>query len=146
MQLKGSKRTQQHHGMDVLGPVTVCTIRNPLDLAVTWYEMYMHKGAARKHPEPLGVFLARFEADPYIRKGRIFYHLPTDVVIRQEHLAEDLKRFLEGLGLPMVKLRPTGATKGKRPWEEYYRKDPEAEGVLRGRFPLDFEVWESMLS
>lgn len=155
-----------HHKTGVPGPVTACTIRNPLDVMTSWYAMYSRQpnkgrqkatsqdGKPASHlsmsvkPQPLSEFAASFAVQAFVgpgSTGRMFYHLPTDVVLRWEHLEGDLRRFLHELGLPPVKLPHLERTAGKQYWRAYYVDDPHAETVLRERFPLDFEAWDQAM-
>ena len=155
-----------HHQVGVPGPVTACTIRNPLDIMASWYAMYSRTPQRRKlnktpdgkpishlsmsvRPQPLVEFAATFAVQafvgPDLEHPRMFYHLPTDEVIRYEYLQGDLDQFLMGLGLPTVEIGCSEATSGKKPWRTYYEAEPKAEWVVRGRFPLDFEEWEQRM-
>jgi hypothetical protein len=154
--LPGVKKLH-HHLQGVPGPVTACTIRNPLDLVASWFAMYTRTPKPRKGVNVLTTkikgtwtyprFCDEFDINTFVGEGdgyerRMFYHLPTDEVIVYERLEEDLEEFLAKLDIPMVTLERTPPTAGKLPYEKYYEANPEAEGILRKRFPKDFDDWE----
>ena len=140
MTLPHTKRLE-HHSEGVAGPVTACVIRNPLDMMASWFALYTREASAKKS---LSQWCRTLAVQAFVGSGppRMFYHLPTDHVLIYDYLEVDLNLFLLTLGLPAVELELTDPTTDKRPWREYFDEDPDAEGILRARFPLDFAEWE----
>lgn len=105
-------------------------VRNPYDFLVSCFER-------RGRGQPFSAFVAGYNEDPYIRDGRLYYHVDDcHTVIRYENLEAELGDVMRGLGLPPLELGRYNATPGKKPWETYY--DPTSFRLVNDRFSAEF--------
>jgi len=126
--------------------VTVTTIRNPYDLLTSWWcvrptadWMDMH-GRIHKQPWPtFDLFICKFDT-PYFRfRDPMFYHLPTDRVLRFEYLQDDFDKLCVEFDLPIKQILPHNVTPNKQPWVTYYQECPAAIQAAQDRFGDEIE-------
>lgn len=123
-------------------------VRNPYDLAVTWY--LREKGRSRM--KYIGKMLgrrpmlkdfietwAKEKPEVYFKDGRIFYHAAeADVVLRYERgLEREVNSVLRKLGeVPSVTVAVENETPDKDHWSMYY--DAETYKVINAAFQHEF--------
>lgn len=108
-------------------------IRNPYDFFVSCY-------VRRSRGHGFEGFVRSYKDDPYVRDGRIYYHLDDcHTILRYEHLQSELNALMHRLGFPAFELGRHNETKGKKPWETYYT--PKAYEATNGRFGAEFSKY-----
>lgn len=105
-------------------------VRNPYDFLVSCFER-------RGRGQPFTSFVGNYDDDPYVRDGRLYYHVDDcHTIIRYESLEGDLDALMRRLGLPTFELGRHNETPQKGPWETYYT--PDAYRVVNDRFADEF--------
>jgi hypothetical protein len=105
-------------------------VRNPYDFFAS---CYVRRGRERG----LEGFVRSYNEDPYVRNGRIYYHVDDcDTIIQYENLQHELDTLMKQLGLTTFKLERHNETEGKEPWETYYT--PKIYEILNERFSGEF--------
>jgi hypothetical protein len=105
-------------------------VRNPYDFLASCY-------VRRGRGQSFSAFVKSYRQDPYIRDGKIYYHLAdSQNVLRYENLQEELNQMMAHLGLPGVPLQRHNVTADKKPWESYY--DPTSYAIVNERFGAEF--------
>lgn len=108
-------------------------IRNPYDFFAS---CYVRRGGG----VPFEHFVRTFSRDPYVRDGKIYYHLPDcHTMLKHEFLQAKLNGLLRELGLPRVYVERHNETKDKAPWETYFT--PEAYRIVNDRFGAEFSMF-----
>lgn len=119
-----------HHG-PYRGEFAFATVRNPYDLAVTWYLRSKFKGTFVE-------FLRDYKHRLMERDGRLFWAtIGCHEIMRYETLQEDFDAILEHLGISQRRLPTMNPTDGKESWRSYY--DQEALDLANQRFGNEIE-------
>ena len=92
-----------------IAETVACTVRNPLDVIVSWY-FVQHHGRSMK------LFLKDWP-NQWALNGMFYGLRYCDFVVHYENLDSELNEWLERLGLGPVKLEHENVTKIKLPWE-----------------------------
>lgn len=107
---------------------TVCTVRNPYDLLVSWWLII----GGRQGFKTFADFVVKCR-DPFmVRNEKLFYFLETDYVMRFETLEQDLNTLLRKHKIRKVKLPKYNTTKDKKHYTEYY--DDVIRALVTARF------------
>ena len=128
------------------GEVVVTTVRNPLDMLVTYW--LRQRSAAERYLGKDVTFsdfvksVDRVVGPTYIFNDQMFWH-EVDRVLHYEHLDKELNALLGELDLPSVVLEPRNVTQGKKPWRSYY--DDVTLAVAKDRFKEEMEAYDYTL-
>jgi hypothetical protein len=94
--------------------LTVSTVRNPLDLLVSWFVL----NPSWKNFEK---FLMEYKHSDMVKGGELHYFAEkSDVLLDYEYLQTDLDALLSHLGLPPVRILTVNVTPEKQPFKTYY--------------------------
>jgi len=105
-------------------------VRNPYDFFVS---CYVRRGQGRGFEG----FARSYQDDPYVRDGRIYYHVDDcHSILRYEKLQVELDALMRRLGLPTFRLGRHNETEGKEPWQTYCT--PKVYEILNERFGAEF--------
>ena len=141
----GGRRTMNHHDeieqiSDKLSTeMVVTTIRDPLDLIVSWFVLNPDW-----HALGLNNFIKDYGHSALTRNGHLFYHLSkATCLLRYERLQDDLNAMLLGLGLQRVEIPTTNVTKNKKDFLSYHT--PETINNMWRRFPWEMSLYHERL-
>jgi hypothetical protein len=134
----GFIQRQSHHGFNpkwnLKGWKVCATVRNPLDVMVSWYYN------KTREEDSFAVWLPKFiEGCHYLQGERMFFGRPFCThLLHFENLQEDFNNWLEAIGLPPKEIsrRNVSTARKKRPFMGYY-DIPLARMVIE-RFKTDF--------
>lgn len=128
LQQVGGKPQKRHAFICARGnEKTVCTVRNPFDLLVSWWEIVGERQGFSTFKD----FLIGCR-DPFmVRGGKLFYFLETDFILRFENLEAELNSVLKIYRIPIVRLPHLQVTIHKHEYRKYYNEETRALVVAR---------------
>lgn len=115
-----------------LGVMRVTTLRNPLDLLVSWWLIVGERDGFDTFED----FITHSQHPNMVRDGRLFY-FEADCYMRFEELEHDFRAMLITLGIKPPVLGHLTKTEGKRPYLSYHTEATIA--AAKKRFAEDFE-------
>jgi len=129
---------QHHHAFDPTwnldGWKVFCTVRNPLDLMVSWYYN-------KPREKSFDIWLPKFlDGCSYLQDERIFFGRPYCThVLHFETLQQDFNKWLDDVGLPpmVIPLRNVSKVRKGRSFMGHYNF--ERIRMVLQRFRVDFE-------
>lgn len=117
--------------------ITVCTIRNPLDLLVSWYVL---------NPQWSGnfeSFLIDYSHSAMVRDKMLHYFAArSDVLLLYDNLQQDFNGLLERFNLPPTRLYRHNTTSFKKPFKSYYT--PETADIVTRIYKKDLALYERL--
>ena len=116
--------------------LVITTIRNPLDLIVSWWCLNPALQARMAFIE----FIKTNKHSHIERDGRLFW-LTNDAnkLIRFESMVEDINAVLVSLSLETITIPKFNITKDKKPFMEYHTQ--ETVQAMWDRWPKDMEIY-----
>lgn len=121
------------------GGIVACTIRNPFDLAVSWYFNwhFEERGVRTKPGEFEPYVLGGFKSGYYVEDNDPYYYglQWANRVLRFENLEEDLHNLMLEAGMEPVKTEPYGVLERDRDYRVYYNDVTKA--AVAKRFATD---------
>ena len=132
----------QHSNLITGGELVFTTVRNPLDLIVSWWVIM-----PPRHYKSLLEFVYTFEHAQFMQltnmpgEYRLFYFLhQCDCVLRFENLRSSLPKFVKNrLNAAPTPFRKCNVTKDKKPWWTYHTE--ETIEAMFMRFPRDMRFY-----
>ncbi len=127
----GGEPSAKHHGW-IDGPEpTVCVIRNPFDVMVSWFLL-------NPDWDDLTSFICDYQHSELEKDGQLFYHAPKCTwIIGWENLEFELNSVLKRVDLPQVNLQRVNVTPNKKPFRSYYTND--SVKALRDRYGAEVQ-------
>jgi hypothetical protein len=126
------------------GGIVACTVRNPFDLAVSWYFNWHYNAQGKKRrDEVVPTFdewvLNGLAANWFLEQVPYYYGLEvSNRVLRYESLSRDLPLLMVSCGLRIVNAKPLGVMDRDRDYRVYYT--PDSLSYVEKKFAADFEL------